>query len=73
MPSIRAHGSDRANPSPEPNATQRQPQRDRVTCLGSTCLKWSENGELSDQDRAALLQQLAVTDTNLANTMQANA
>jgi hypothetical protein len=70
MPSIHAPSPEQDNLSANPNTPQHKPQRDRSTCLGSTCLKWSQDGELSAQDRDTLLQRLAAADTNLASTLQ---
>jgi hypothetical protein len=33
-----------------------------ASCLGSTCLKWRDDGELSDRDAQLILRRLAMVD-----------
>ena len=42
--------------------------RHRQTCLGSTCLKWTASGELSDVDLNTILERLTRVDPNLAGS-----
>jgi len=37
-------------------------------CTGSTCMKWAEDGSLSDRDQAALMRRLCASDPFLAQT-----
>lgn len=43
------------------------------SCLGFTCLKWSASGELSEQDRALVLQRLSQADPQLQDAATAGA
>jgi hypothetical protein len=43
-----------------------RPNKQRQNCLGSTCMKWTPSGELSELDLHHVLQRLARVDANLA-------
>ena len=46
---------------------RRKPARqNRPDCMGSTCMKWTSNGELSDVDLTLIMERLAVVDANLS-------
>ena len=36
-----------------------------TNCLGSTCMKWTSSGELSDVDLSNILERLAQVDANV--------
>ena len=38
----------------------------RADCIGSTCMKWSANGELSTLDLALIMERLSAVDANLS-------
>ena len=38
----------------------------RDNCLGSTCMKWMPNGELSGVDLNLIMERLATVDSNLS-------
>ncbi len=40
--------------------------QNRPDCIGSTCMKWTCNGELSDVDLTLIMERLAVVDANLS-------
>ena len=42
-----------------------QQHRFKSDCLGSTCMKWSASGELSDLDMDHVRRRLAAVDSNL--------
>ena len=46
------------------NHSNAAPRR-RDNCLGSTCMKWQANGELSAVDFHRILEQIAAVDHNL--------
>jgi hypothetical protein len=48
-----------------------QEPRSNPTCLGSTCMKWTSSGELSELDLNAILERLARVDPNLARSEDA--
>ena len=37
-------------------------------CTGSTCMKWAQDGSLSEHDHAALMRRLCSVDPELAQT-----
>jgi hypothetical protein len=37
----------------------------KPNCLGSTCMKWTSSGELSDVDLNNILERLAQVDANV--------
>ena len=37
-------------------------------CTGSTCMKWAQDGSLSEHDHAALMRRLCSVDPELAHT-----
>lgn len=39
---------------------------ERADCIGSTCMKWSANGELSTLDLALIMERLSAVDANLS-------
>jgi hypothetical protein len=40
------------------------------SCLGRTCLKWGDNGELSDGDAQLILQRLVQVDRQAAALLE---
>jgi hypothetical protein len=40
----------------------------RQDCLGSTCLKWSSDGSLSELDEQSLMQRLCLSDPEVKKT-----
>jgi hypothetical protein len=51
----------RGTPSPSPYTTA------DGTCLGSTCLKWAADGELSELDVQLVLQRLRRADAEVCD------
>ena len=45
---------------------RRPARQNRPDCMGSTCMKWTSNGELSDVDLTLIMERLAVVDANLS-------
>jgi hypothetical protein len=41
-----------------------------ATCLTRTCLQWTAQGELSDEDKQLVLQKLERVDPPLATSVQ---
>jgi hypothetical protein len=52
----------------KPNSQQ---PRSNPTCLGSTCMKWTSSGELSELDLKTILERLARVDPNLSRSEDA--
>jgi hypothetical protein len=43
---------------------------DRPTCLARTCLKWTADGELSEEDKRLVLNRLREVDRPVADLLR---
>jgi hypothetical protein len=43
---------------------------DRPTCLARTCLKWTPDGELSEEDKRLVLSRLREVDRSAADLLR---
>ena len=43
--------------------------QERVNCLGSSCMKWGADGELSPNDLQSILERLSAVDNQASGLM----
>jgi hypothetical protein len=52
--------------APQDPVMKKTTRKESPSCLGRTCLKWSNNGELDSLDMAQVLERLAEVDRDLS-------